>query len=66
MYRVVLGSYKVYLVEKSLYISRMYGTEITIWVGFGPVGNTEKKIWANYEQLLRVFSYFRGHFLKIL
>ena len=32
-----------------------YGTEIKIWVGFGPVGNTEKKNWANYELLLRAF-----------
>ena len=24
-----------------------------IWAGFGSVGSTEKKIWANYEQLLR-------------
>ena len=33
---------------KSLYISRaesnFHGTEIEIWAGFGPVGNTEKKI----------------------
>jgi hypothetical protein len=28
---------------KSLYISNFYGTEIEIWAGFGPVGNTEKK-----------------------
>ena len=26
-------------------------TKIEIWPGFGPVGNTEKKIGANYEQL---------------
>jgi hypothetical protein len=50
---------------KSLYISRalkiFYGTEIEILAGFGPFGNTEKKIWANYEQLLRaVFSCFHG------
>ena len=50
---------------KSLYISRavsnFYGTEIEIWAGFGPVGNTEKKNWANNEQLLRaVFSCFHG------
>ena len=49
---------------KSLYISRVasnfYGTEIEIWAGFGPVGNTEKKNWADYEQLLRaVFSCFQ-------
>ena len=32
-----------------------------IWADFGPVGNTEKKIGANYEQLLRaVFSCFQG------
>jgi hypothetical protein len=24
-----------------------------IWAGFGPIGNTEKKVWADYEQLLR-------------
>ena len=33
---------------KSLYRSptrrRFYGTENEIWAGFGPVGNTEKKI----------------------
>ena len=28
---------------------------------FGPVGITEKKIWADYEQLLKpVFFHFRG------
>ena len=52
-------------VSKSLYRSRagryFYGTENVIWAGFGPVGNTEKIIWANYEQLLRaVFSWFYG------
>jgi hypothetical protein len=36
-----------------------YGTENVIWAGFGPIGNTEKKVWADYEQLLRtVFSCF--------
>ena len=54
---------------KSLYIghamSNFYGTEIEIWAGFGPVGNTEKKLGANYEQLLRpVFSCFRDFFFK--
>jgi hypothetical protein len=37
------------VLAKSLYISRavshFYGTEIEIWDGFGPVGNTEKNIW---------------------
>ena len=50
---------------KSLYISRavsnFYGTEIKIWAGFGADGNTERKIWTNYEQLLRsVFHVFRA------
>ena len=40
-----------------------YGTGIEIWTGFGPVGITEKKNWADYEQLLRsVFSCFQGQF----
>ena len=42
-------------------MSNFYGKEIEIWAGFagGPNGNTEKKIWANYEQLLRlVYSCF--------
>ena len=30
-----------------------YGTGIEIWAGFGPVGITEKKNWADYEQLFR-------------
>ena len=39
-----------------------YGTGIEIWAGIGPIGNAEKKkIWADYEQLLRVvFSCFQG------
>jgi hypothetical protein len=43
----------------SLYRSRagshFYGTEYEIWADFVPVGNTEKKIGADYEKLLRVF-----------
>ena len=36
-----------------------YGTGIEIWAGFGPVGFTDKKAWANYEELFRlVFSSF--------
>jgi hypothetical protein len=33
-----------------------------IWAGFGPVGNTEKEIGADYQQLLRAvfFSCFHG------
>ena len=42
-------------------VSNFYGTEIEIWAEFGPVGITEKKIWDDYEQLLRaVFSCFHG------
>ena len=38
-----------------------YGIENVIWAGFGPIGNTEKKMGADYEQLLRaVFSCFQG------
>ena len=44
------------LQAKSLYRScagrHFYGTENVIWPSFGPVGNSEKKIWADYEQLL--------------
>ena len=40
-----------------------YGTGIEIWAGFGPIGNTEKRVWADYEQLLRGKKYFR-FFLK--
>ena len=48
---------------KSLYRRprHFYETENEIWAGFGPVGNTEKKLGADYEQLLRVFfSCFQG------
>ena len=42
-------------------VSNFYGTEIEIWAGFGPAGNTEKKMWDDYEQLLRsVFFMFPG------
>ena len=33
--------------------SYFYGTEYEIWADFGPVGSTEKKMGADYEQLLR-------------
>ena len=42
-------------------MSKFYGTEFEIWAGFGPVGSTEKTIWAEYEHFLRAgFSCFRG------
>ena len=47
--------------QRSPAVGDFYGTGIEIWAGFGPVGNTEKKNWAEYEQLLRlVFSCFHG------
>ena len=49
--------------------SHFYGIEYEIWAYFGPVGNTEKKFWADYEQLLRaLFSCFQGQnfFLNIV
>ena len=42
---------------KSRVGSHFYGTEYEIWADFRPVGNTEKKMGADYEQLLKaVFS----------
>ena len=35
--------------------SHFYGTEYEAWADFGPVGNTEKKNWSDYEQLLGPF-----------
>ena len=35
-----------------------YGTGIEIWAGFGPVGNTEKKLGS-------IMSNFLGWFLKV-
>ena len=41
-------------------------TENEIWVGFGPVGNTEKELGADYEQLLRVvLSCFQGQKINL-
>ena len=44
------------LLPKSICISRavsnFYGTEIEIWAGFGPVGNTEK---INLEAIMSNF-----------
>ena len=53
------------LQSKSSYRSRagrhFYGTEIEIWASLGPVGNTENKLGADYEQLLTLlFSCFQG------
>jgi hypothetical protein len=42
-------------------VGDFYVTGIEIWAGFGPVDIVEKKIGADYEQLLRpVFSCFHG------
>jgi hypothetical protein len=41
-----------------------YGTEIEIWARLGRLAVLKKKVWANYEQLLRVvFSSFQGQIL---
>jgi hypothetical protein len=41
-------------------VSNFYGTEFKIWAGFGPVGKNEKKMGANYEQLVRAGNNFYG------
>jgi hypothetical protein len=38
-------------------VSKFYGTDIENWAGFGPIGNIEKKNWADYEQLFFMFSW---------
>ena len=44
-----------------------YGTRIEIWAGFGPIGSTEKRVWAdcefemaaqNYQYTIQIFKYF--------
>ena len=49
-------------------VEDFYGTGIEIWVGFGLIDCTEKRVWADYEQLFKVnFHVFRGknvNFLK--
>ncbi len=37
--------------------NNFYRTENEIWADSGPVGNTEKKVRADYKQLLRAFSF---------
>ena len=51
---------KANLLYMSRAVSNFYGTEIKIWAGFGPVGNTEKKFQADYELfLMSVLSCFQ-------
>ena len=38
------GENQNYCIYRSSAGSHFYGTEYEIWAGFGPVGNTEKKI----------------------
>ena len=41
-------------------VSKFYKTEIETCADFWPVGSTEKKLGADYEQLLRaIFSCFQ-------
>ena len=56
---------------KSLYISwvlsNFYGTEIKIWAGFGPIGNTEKNggmIVSIFWGFFFMFSWGKKGFLK--
>ena len=38
-------------------VGDFYGTGIEILAGFVPIGITEKKNWADYEQLLKLFVF---------
>jgi hypothetical protein len=43
-------------------VGDFYGTGIEIWACLGQLAVLKKKVWADYEQLLRVvFSCFQGH-----
>jgi hypothetical protein len=65
-----------YFVSKTVFLKSLYKscagrllfctrTENVIRAGFGPVGSTVKKVWANYEQLLRaIFQEQKIYFLK--
>ena len=56
--------------QKSLYTAyrkksagnHFYGTEYEIWAAFKPIGNTEEKIGADYQQIFwgAVFLCFQG------
>ena len=39
-----------------------YGSGIEIWAGFGPIGITEPKIWANFF----MFSWAKKNFKNIV
>jgi hypothetical protein len=41
-------------------LSNFYETKVEIWTGFEPIGNTEKKNWADYEQTFEAVSCFHG------
>ena len=44
------------VIIKSRAMSNFYGSEVESWAGFGTVGNTEKKLGADYDRLLRLVS----------
>ena len=49
------------VIINKMHVTNLYVTEIEIWASFRPVGNTGKKIWANYEHFLTAFfSCFQG------
>ena len=52
---MIFNSNKVYFASSLIAKPNLYGTENEIWAGFGQVGITEKKMRADYEQLLRMF-----------
>ena len=55
------SSSRYYMKSKVMWWEIFYGKGIEIRAGFGLIGSAEKKIWADYEQLLRVvFSCFQG------
>ena len=49
------------IIYRSSAESCFYGTEYETWADFRLVGSIEKKIWADYKQILKPgFSCFRG------
>jgi hypothetical protein len=46
-------------------VGDFYGTGIEIWMDLGQLAVLKKRVWANYEELLKMFfSCFQGQNLK--
>ena len=74
LYEVCFGNFKVSKLRKEMALSRTTDKRTDVWsrdfikwkINFGLwavtwAGQWEKRVWADYEQLLRpVFSLFRG------